>query len=150
MNEPHRGYIDLPSLHEFDYSTDLHLSHVRMCLRHHSALSILTPVPSICFPVVYACIRLSDFCWILDPLIPFPNSSYCVRCLEPNGQESMAEGWADRWEMRVGDAWCLGVRYSQEGGRGSQRELLRQAPDDREEGGLLSITPFTAHLHRSG
>jgi len=32
MNEPHRGYIDLPSLHEFDYSTDLHLSYVRTCL----------------------------------------------------------------------------------------------------------------------
>lgn len=29
MNEPHRGYIDLPSLHKFDYNTDLHLSHVR-------------------------------------------------------------------------------------------------------------------------
>lgn len=29
MNEPHRGYINLPSLHEFDYNTDLHLSHVR-------------------------------------------------------------------------------------------------------------------------
>ncbi|KDQ21322.1 glycoside hydrolase family 5 protein [Botryobasidium botryosum FD-172 SS1] len=25
MNEPHRGYIQLPSLHEFDYNTDLHL-----------------------------------------------------------------------------------------------------------------------------
>lgn len=32
MNEPHRGYIDLPSLHEFGYWTDLHLSHVRTCL----------------------------------------------------------------------------------------------------------------------
>jgi hypothetical protein len=31
MNEPHRGYIDLPSLHQFDYNTDLHLSHVRAC-----------------------------------------------------------------------------------------------------------------------
>ncbi|KAH0831249.1 glycoside hydrolase family 5 protein [Lanmaoa asiatica] len=28
MNEPHRGYIDLPSLHKFNYNTDLHLSHV--------------------------------------------------------------------------------------------------------------------------
>ncbi|KAH6903281.1 cytoplasmic protein [Coprinopsis sp. MPI-PUGE-AT-0042] len=28
MNEPHRGYIELPSLHSFDYNTDLHLSHV--------------------------------------------------------------------------------------------------------------------------
>ncbi|KII91594.1 glycoside hydrolase family 5 protein [Plicaturopsis crispa FD-325 SS-3] len=28
MNEPHRGYIELGSLHSFDYNTDLHLSHV--------------------------------------------------------------------------------------------------------------------------
>ncbi|KAJ6520077.1 glycoside hydrolase [Mycena sanguinolenta] len=28
MNEPHRGYIDLKSLHEFDYNTDLHLAYV--------------------------------------------------------------------------------------------------------------------------
>ncbi|RDB17369.1 hypothetical protein Hypma_001831 [Hypsizygus marmoreus] len=26
MNEPHRGYIDIPSLHSFDYNTDLHLA----------------------------------------------------------------------------------------------------------------------------
>jgi hypothetical protein len=31
MNEPHRGYIDLKSLHEFDYNTDLHLGVVREC-----------------------------------------------------------------------------------------------------------------------
>lgn len=29
MNEPHRGYVELQSLHEFDYNTDLHLGHVR-------------------------------------------------------------------------------------------------------------------------
>jgi hypothetical protein len=29
MNEPHRGYVNLESLHTFDYNTDLHLSHVR-------------------------------------------------------------------------------------------------------------------------
>ncbi|KAF9238092.1 glycoside hydrolase family 5 protein [Melanogaster broomeanus] len=28
MNEPHRGYIELPSLHEFDYNTNLHLAYV--------------------------------------------------------------------------------------------------------------------------
>ncbi|KAH8977678.1 glycoside hydrolase superfamily [Lactarius akahatsu] len=28
MNEPHRGYVDLPSLHGFDYNTDLHLGDV--------------------------------------------------------------------------------------------------------------------------
>ena len=29
MNEPHRGYIELQSMHAFDYNTDLHLGHVR-------------------------------------------------------------------------------------------------------------------------
>ncbi|KAG6330398.1 hypothetical protein ID866_8691 [Astraeus odoratus] len=33
MNEPHRGYIDLPSLYQFDYKTDLHLSHVPSALQ---------------------------------------------------------------------------------------------------------------------
>ncbi|KIK08331.1 glycoside hydrolase family 5 protein [Laccaria amethystina LaAM-08-1] len=28
MNEPHRGYIQVPPLHAFDYNTNLHLSHV--------------------------------------------------------------------------------------------------------------------------
>ncbi|EJD01855.1 glycoside hydrolase family 5 protein [Fomitiporia mediterranea MF3/22] len=28
MNEPHRGYINVPSMHSFDYNTDLHLAHV--------------------------------------------------------------------------------------------------------------------------
>jgi len=32
LNEPHRGYIDLPSLHNWDYNTDLHLSYIRMYL----------------------------------------------------------------------------------------------------------------------
>ena len=34
MNEPHRGYIDLPSLHGFDYNTDLHLGDVRAYQTH--------------------------------------------------------------------------------------------------------------------
>ena len=29
MNEPHRGYVELQSMHAFDYNTDLHLGHVR-------------------------------------------------------------------------------------------------------------------------
>jgi|SRR6266850_1495228 len=36
MNEPHRGYIDLPSLHKFDYNTDLHLGTVRAYTSHHT------------------------------------------------------------------------------------------------------------------
>lgn len=30
INEPHPGYINLSSLHSFNYNTDLHLSHIRM------------------------------------------------------------------------------------------------------------------------
>ena len=29
MNEPHRGYIDIPSMYAWDYNTDLHLGYVR-------------------------------------------------------------------------------------------------------------------------
>jgi hypothetical protein len=29
LNEPHRGYIELASLHAFDYNTDLHLREIR-------------------------------------------------------------------------------------------------------------------------
>lgn len=32
MNEPHKGYVQLPSMHEFDYNTELHLGHMRACL----------------------------------------------------------------------------------------------------------------------
>ena len=32
MNEPHRGYIDLQSMHAFDYNTDLHLGAIRESL----------------------------------------------------------------------------------------------------------------------
>ena len=35
MNEPHRGYIDLQSMHAFDYNTDLHLGPVRKCASIH-------------------------------------------------------------------------------------------------------------------
>ena len=45
--------------------------------------------------------------------------------------------------MRVGDARCLGVRRSQEGGCGSQGELLRQAPNDWEEGDPSPLRFFT-------
>jgi len=78
MNEPHRGYIDLPSLHKFDYKTDLHLSYVRTCSQRHPPPPHSLSIPSICFPVFYACIRLPNFCWILDSLVPSANSSYRV------------------------------------------------------------------------
>lgn len=33
MNEPHTGYIGLPSMHQFDYNTDLHLNDVPSALQ---------------------------------------------------------------------------------------------------------------------
>ncbi|KAJ7700451.1 hypothetical protein B0H17DRAFT_1128863 [Mycena rosella] len=36
MNEPHRGYIDLKSLHECDYNTDLHLSYILLPARRRA------------------------------------------------------------------------------------------------------------------
>ena len=42
MNEPHRGYIDLQSMHAFDYNTDLHLGHVRKCVPCIGAVQTLT------------------------------------------------------------------------------------------------------------
>jgi hypothetical protein len=50
MNEPHRGYIDLKSLHEFDYNTDLHLGVVReWCLFSYRFLPFFRGVFSFSF-----------------------------------------------------------------------------------------------------
>jgi hypothetical protein len=38
MNEIHQGYINLPSLHSFDYNTNLHLSHIRKHLSSRTNL----------------------------------------------------------------------------------------------------------------
>ena len=53
MNEPHRGYIQIPSLHAFDYNTDLHLSHVRksISLATHASLNLLRSVHLPILPV---------------------------------------------------------------------------------------------------
>ena len=31
FNEPHRGYVELGSVHSFDYNTELHLREIREC-----------------------------------------------------------------------------------------------------------------------
>lgn len=46
LNEPHAGYINLPSLHEFNYYTELHFhdtrtSMVHTCPPHPDAHSLL-------------------------------------------------------------------------------------------------------------
>ena len=64
MNEPHRGYIQIPSLHAFDYNTDLHLSHVRksISLATHASLN---PLRSVRLPIVPV------GCWP-----PYPRSTW--------------------------------------------------------------------------
>lgn len=34
MNEPHRGYVEMHSMHAFDYNTDLHLGPIRTYAHH--------------------------------------------------------------------------------------------------------------------
>ena len=43
MNEPHRGYVEIYSMHAFDYNTDLHLGHVREILPTVKHLQLLKP-----------------------------------------------------------------------------------------------------------
>ena len=77
MNEPHPGYIGLPSLNAFDYNTDLHLSHVRESIT--SVLRIVTNCQwvfltySICFPVIPIGNWTSDIGVNMDSFLPYAN-----------------------------------------------------------------------------
>ncbi|KAH8112810.1 glycoside hydrolase family 5 protein [Phellopilus nigrolimitatus] len=54
MNEPHRGYIEAPSMHAFDYNTDLHLAHVPSALQSFAlgaGHALLVPHYSRSFPM---------------------------------------------------------------------------------------------------
>ncbi|KIJ89937.1 glycoside hydrolase family 5 protein [Laccaria amethystina LaAM-08-1] len=53
MNEPHRGYIQVPSLHAFNYNTNLHLSHVHKSnrLATHASLNLLYSFHLLILPV---------------------------------------------------------------------------------------------------
>lgn len=61
MNEPHRGYINVPSLHAFDYNTDLHLSHVRELL----LFNVLNEKKPGLTNVISQLPRLNLFNWVL-------------------------------------------------------------------------------------
>jgi len=70
MNEPHRGYIDLKSLHEFDYNTDLHLSYVRTYSPSFSTSPILKRLRSFSIPIFPARCRPSDLRVLLVAVVP--------------------------------------------------------------------------------
>lgn len=69
MNEPHRGYVDLPSLYEFDYNTDLHLS----ATRKYTVFGLwINPdfAHSFCFPVIPVGCGTPHRGLRVEPLIP--------------------------------------------------------------------------------
>ena len=72
MNEPHRGYIDLQSLHSFDYNTDLHLAHVR----EYFLSFFYIPLTNVCIQLL----RSNHFSWVLvtlPRLLTGPAPSLC-------------------------------------------------------------------------
>ena len=76
LNEPHPGYIGLPSLNGFDYNTDLHLSHVResiaLILQTITSMMIFSTY-SICFPVIPTRNWTSNLRIYMDTFFPDAN-----------------------------------------------------------------------------
>jgi hypothetical protein len=74
INEPHFGYVGLPSLHAFDYNTDLHLSHVRELIALNlQTITGINQLYSICFPVVPIGNWTSNLGINVDTFIPYAN-----------------------------------------------------------------------------
>src|ERR1700761_1756079 len=81
INEPHRGYIDLHSMHGFDYNTDLHLGPIRS-----SPLIFLSPSTntnvytySLSIPINAPWIRSLSHRPNLHTLIPHAHKTNTVR-----------------------------------------------------------------------
>ena len=108
MNEPHRGYIQIPSLHAFDYNTDLHLSHVRKSISRATHAS-LNPLRSVRLPI------LPVGCWSpysrfnMDPFIPHAYEKDVDHSAQYIQAQSMAARWPDEWSLPVGAPSCLGL-----------------------------------------
>ena len=91
MNEPHRGYIELQSMHAFDYNTDLHLGHVR---KWHSVYVgrtlVFTRAYSYRLPILHARFRSLDYRRGLDPLVPNAHPLDVTSRVEHGRPESLA------------------------------------------------------------
>ncbi len=91
MNEPHRGYIELQSMHAFDYNSDLHLGHVRKCCFVYARRELLLTYPySHRLPIVYARFRSPNLRWSLDALVPNTHSFDVSSRAEHGRPESLA------------------------------------------------------------
>jgi hypothetical protein len=103
MNEPHRGYIDLPSLHEFDYKTDLHLSYVRTCWFHRSAPLRTHPFPASAFQSFMLASGYPTSVGYWTRSFPFPTRRTAYNVLNPMGRKAWRkDGPTDGkcvWEM---------------------------------------------------
>ena len=96
MNEPHRGYIDLPSLHSFDYNTDLHLGDVR-AYTHPTTQSTWAHAYqpawhglSLGLPVFPPRRGSSDHCRPLDAILPVANKAYRSNYPQPSWSQGLA------------------------------------------------------------
>ena len=77
FNEPHSGYIGIPSLNAFDFNTDLHLSNVRELIAKnfavHTQYQIFLKLYSICFPIVPIGSWTSNFGINMNTFIHYAN-----------------------------------------------------------------------------
>ena len=79
FNEPHSGYIGIPSLNEFDFNTDLHLSHVRESIASNFAdhtryqYLFIFQLYSICFPIIPIGSWTSNLGTNMDTFIHYAN-----------------------------------------------------------------------------
>jgi hypothetical protein len=134
MNEPHRGYIELPSLYKFDYNTDLHLSYVRECATFLFHVKHMLNVHSFCPAVLCVSFGSSNCCWTLDSLLPDAYPPYFQQHTQFGWQDCLAQRRTHRREVYLGKARGLGMGPCKKRRRSPARELFCQASDDRREG----------------
>ncbi|TFK32388.1 glycoside hydrolase [Crucibulum laeve] len=93
MNEPHRGYVEVPSLHAFDYNTDLHLSAVPSAFE---SFQLGAGHPTV-VPV-----------WTRS--FPMPTRKTSTALLNPKGRKVWREDGPTKgqclWEMHDVWGWC--------------------------------------------
>lgn len=135
MNEPHRGYIDLQSMHRFDYNTDLHLGYVRTsCCVFPSTISPHILSPSYRLAVIYSRSWASYSHRALDSLFPPSHPSHFPHCAQHLQAESVERRWPYSWTVSMGDARCMGMGSEEGGGCRVEGKLLQEASYDWEEG----------------
>jgi hypothetical protein len=104
MNEPHRGYIDIPSLHRFDYKTDLHLSHVRTYWQRRSPYTpIAYPFPASAFQSFMLASGYPTSVAYWTRSFPLPTRRTAYNVLNPMGRKAWQKdgptGGKCVWEM---------------------------------------------------